>query len=177
MEHYHEAIEANKYNDALALYNTTLSDSDVKAKTAQIIEKYVAENNTEKVKKLTAIHDIFVKNAPNRVRRCMSKVTKELFPYFLAVRRANILAWKEEAHQKALEDLQELENLYKEILDRGECVCIKELAVDGKDLMTAGVKQGKQIGEILSDLLETVLEEPEKNEKEILLAYVKETYF
>lgn len=51
MEHYHEAIEANKYNDALALYNTTLSDSDVKAKTAQIIEKYVAENNTEKVKK------------------------------------------------------------------------------------------------------------------------------
>ena len=52
MEHYHEAVEANKYNDALALYNTTLSDSDVKAKTAQIIEKYVAENNTEKVKKL-----------------------------------------------------------------------------------------------------------------------------
>ena len=43
--------------------------------------------------------------------------------------------------------------------------------------MEAGVKQGKQIGEILSDLLETVLEEPEKNEKEILLTYVKETYF
>ena len=51
MTHYHEAEEANKYNDALALYNTTLSDSDVKAKTAQIIDKYVAENNTEKVKK------------------------------------------------------------------------------------------------------------------------------
>ena len=51
MEHYHEAVEANKYNDALALYNTTLSDSDVKAKTAQIIEKYVAENNTLEVKK------------------------------------------------------------------------------------------------------------------------------
>jgi tRNA nucleotidyltransferase (CCA-adding enzyme) len=144
----------------------------------EIMRRLKFDNDTtEKVKKLTAIHDIFVKNAPNRVRRCMSKVTKELFPYFLAVRRANILAWKEEAHQKALEDLQELENLYKEILERGECVCIKELAVDGKDLMTAGVKQGKQIGEILSDLLETVLEEPEKNEKEILLAYVKETYF
>ena len=51
MTHYHEAEEANKYNDALALYNTTLSDSDVKAKTAQIIDKYVVENNTEKVKK------------------------------------------------------------------------------------------------------------------------------
>ena len=144
----------------------------------EIMRRLKFDNDTtDKVKKLTAIHDIFVKNSPNRVRRCMSKVTKELFPYFLAVRRANILAWKEETHQKALEELQELEDLYKEILERGECVCIKELAVDGKDLMTAGVKQGKQIGEILSDLLETVLEEPEKNEKEILLAYVKETYF
>ena len=42
--------------------------------------------------------------------------------------------------------------------------------------MAAGVKQGKQIGEILSDLLEIVLEDPEKNTKETLLAYVKETY-
>ena len=51
MEHYHETEETNKYNDALALYNTTLSDDEVKAKTALLIEKYSAENNTEKVKK------------------------------------------------------------------------------------------------------------------------------
>ena len=51
MEYYHETEESNKYNDALALYNTTLSDDEVKAKTALLIEKYSAENNTEKVKK------------------------------------------------------------------------------------------------------------------------------
>ena len=48
--------------------------------------------------------------------------------------------------------------------------------VDGKDLIAAGVQQGKQIGEILNELLEIVLEEPEKNKKETLLNYVKETY-
>ena len=134
-------------------------------------------DTTDKVKKLTAVHDLFIRNAPNRVRRAMSKVSKELFPYFLQVRKANILAWKEEAQEKALEELQELENIYQGILDRGECVSVKELAVDGKDLIAAGVAQGKQIGEILSDLLEIVLEEPEKNTKETLLSYVKETYF
>ena len=133
-------------------------------------------DTTDKVKKLTAVHDLFVKNAPNRVRRCMSKVGKELFPYFLKVRRANILAWKEDAQEKALSELLELETIYEGILEREECVCIKELSVDGKDLMAEGVKQGKQIGEILSDLLEIVLEEPEKNKKETLLSYVKETY-
>ena len=51
MEHYHETEETNKYNDALALYNTAPSADEVKAKTALLIEKYSAENNTEKVKK------------------------------------------------------------------------------------------------------------------------------
>ena len=143
----------------------------------EIMRRLKFDNDTtDKVKKLTAVHDLFVKNAPNRVRRCMSKVGKELFPYFLKVRRANILAWKEDAQEKALSELLELETIYEGILQREECVCIKELSVDGKDLMAEGVKQGKQIGEILSDLLEIVLEEPEKNKKETLLSYVKETY-
>ena len=53
MEHYHhhEADERSKYEAALALYETNLSDDEVKAKTAQIIEKYVVENNTLEVKK------------------------------------------------------------------------------------------------------------------------------
>lgn len=49
--HHHEADEHSKYEAALALYETNLSDDEIKAKTAQIIEKYVAENNTLEVKK------------------------------------------------------------------------------------------------------------------------------
>lgn len=52
MEHYHETEETSKYNNALALYSETLSDEQVKNRTAQIIDKYVAENNTIEVKKL-----------------------------------------------------------------------------------------------------------------------------
>lgn len=49
--HHHEADGHSKYEAALALYETNLSDDEVKAKTAQIIDKYVAENNTLEVKK------------------------------------------------------------------------------------------------------------------------------
>ncbi len=51
MEHYHETEETNKYNNALDLYPIDLTDEQVKSRTAQIIEKYVAENNTQEVKK------------------------------------------------------------------------------------------------------------------------------
>ena len=52
MEHYYEKEDANKYNDALALYPLNLSDDQVKTRTATIVEKYLAENNTYEVKKL-----------------------------------------------------------------------------------------------------------------------------
>ena len=51
MEHYHETEETSKYENALALYPEILSDDQVKARTAKIIDKYVAENNTLEVKK------------------------------------------------------------------------------------------------------------------------------
>lgn len=54
-EHHHEHTheeEKTKYEIALDKYDTNLSDEDVKAKVASLIEKRVAENNTEEVKKL-----------------------------------------------------------------------------------------------------------------------------
>ena len=51
MEHYHETEETSKYENALALYPEILSDDQVKERTAKIIDKYVAENNTLEVKK------------------------------------------------------------------------------------------------------------------------------
>ena len=51
MEHYHDHEETSKYNDALVLYPTPFTDEQVNSRTAQIVEKYVSENNTAEVKK------------------------------------------------------------------------------------------------------------------------------
>lgn len=43
--------QPNKYEATLAKYNTNLSDADIQARVAELIEKKVPENNTEEVKK------------------------------------------------------------------------------------------------------------------------------
>ena len=58
---------------------------------------------------------------------------------------------------------------YRRILQEEQCISLKELAVDGSDLIAAGMKPGKKIGETLDYLLEVVLEEPESNNRETLL--------
>lgn len=150
--------------------------AEVSAEMARDILRRLKFDNdtTDKVKKLVAEHDRFIKNEPNRVRRAVSKVGKDLFPYFLKVRRADILAQNPEMTEERLRELERLEELYEAVLAKEEAVSVKELAVDGKDLIAAGVPQGKQIGEILNDLLELVLEQPEKNTKEDLLAKAEE---
>ena len=50
---------------------------------------------------------------------------------------------------------------------------IKDLAVNGEDLIRLGIKEGKEIGELLKQLLELVIENPDQNNKESLLLYVK----
>ena len=68
------------------------------------------------------------------------------------------------------------ESLYRKIKEEQNCLSLKDLAVSGKDLIEAGMKPGKEIGEVLKLLLEEVLEEPEKNQKEYLLGQVKKVY-
>ncbi len=52
MEHYHDTEETSKYNNALDLYPTPLTDEQAASRAAQIIARYADENNTVEVKKL-----------------------------------------------------------------------------------------------------------------------------
>ena len=70
--------------------------------------------------------------------------------------------------------LYETKRLFDEFIEEKNCLSIKELKINGKDLMDMGVPQGKEIGEILSWLLDQVLEQPVLNERETLTAMVKE---
>ena len=70
-------------------------------------------------------------------------------------------------------NIEEIRRLWREIEEDGDCISLKMLAVNGGDLMAAGVEKGKKLGETLAWLLDQVLEHPELNKKEILLEKLK----
>lgn len=63
----------------------------------------------------------------------------------------------------------DIRTLAEQIRSRGDCLSLKELAVKGRDLIEAGVKPGKEMGEILDRMLDHVLAHPEDNIKDVLL--------
>ena len=71
----------------------------------------------------------------------MNRIGKELFPLYLEVRRADVLAQSEYLRREKLDDISKVEAIYKEILSLNQCTSVKELAVNGRDLITEGIRR------------------------------------
>ena len=69
--------------------------------------------------------------------------------------------------------LDEAETLIREILEENACLSLKDLAVNGRDLMAPGFT-GKAIGNCLNTLLAQVLEEQLPNDRDALLQAARE---
>ena len=107
------------------------------------------------------------------LRRLVSAIGHERFPLLMEVNLADNLAKTEFAKETHLPALDAVREAYGEIVEADDCLTLKELELNGKDLMAMGIAPGKEIGRILGACLEWVLDEPERNKKEQLTAYVK----
>ena len=144
---------------------------------AQILKRLRYDNHTtELVSRLVKWHDVAIAPEKKAVRRAASRMGKELFPLILEVKAADLAAQSDYQRAEKQDWLEQLRSLYEEIEREGDCLTIKDLAVNGRDLIQAGITPGPQLGLALQQLLEIVLEDPEKNTREYLLSSLpKET--
>ena len=139
-----------------------------------ILRRLRYDNDTiAKVSRLVLYHDYRMGDGRKGTRKAMSKVGEDLFDMLLELQHADILAQSDYGREEKLENLSRVRKDVEAIRAQSECVSLKTLAVTGNDLISAGMKPGKEIGETLTRLLEVVLENPERNTKEELLELVK----
>ena len=101
------------------------------------------------------------------LRRQLSKLGWEAFEQLLQLQQADMAS---KGVDEPGVDYGQIYALLQEIREENACLTLKDLAVNGRDLMALGIK-GKALGETLSALLEQVLDENLPNEKESLLCF------
>lgn len=74
------------------------------------------------------------------------------------------------------DNLIELKNRIHEEITKNNALSLKDLKINGQDLIGLGIPKGKIIGVILNELFETVTDDPLMNDKEKLLNIVKNKY-
>jgi tRNA nucleotidyltransferase (CCA-adding enzyme) len=146
--------------------------------TREIMKRMKFDTATmERTVRMVRYHDYGDEEIPdaNFVRHALHKIGEDLFPDIFGVKRADILSQSNYLREEKLEKLEKFSGFYREILQKKECVSLKELAINGEDLIAIGQIPGKELGETLNRLLELVLEHPEYNQKEILLQHLEST--
>lgn len=138
--------------------------------TRKILRRLKFDNDTiDKVCKIVLYHDQDIALTDTGVRRAMNRMGEDIFPLIIAVHRADISAQSDYKREEKLEKLAYIEKTYEGIRNRKEAVGLKDLAVNGSDLISLGMQPGRQIGEVLHELLELVLDDPALNDREKLL--------
>ena len=141
-----------------------------------ILRRLKFDNDTmHKVCRLVKWHDARPVPEMASVRRAVNRIGEDIFPFYLEVQRADMLAQSDYQRREKEERLKGVKSCYEQILEKKQCVSLKSLAVTGRDLIQKGCKPGPHLGEILDQLLEHVLEYPEDNKKETLLELVRKS--
>ena len=146
-------------------------------KAREIMRRLKMDNDSiHAVSRLIYWHDYGIKGDVTKrsLRRMMSKLGAENFPDYLAIRRADMAGQSDFRKGEKDEIYKNIEALYNEIIAEGDCLSVKDLAINGGDIMKLGIPAGPKIGEILTYLLERVMDEPSLNTHEQLLALARE---
>lgn len=80
-----------------------------------------------------------------------------------------------QAYEQVKDRLAELEKMKakaEEIVVQGQCFSMKDLAINGRDVIAAGVAPGPEVGRMLNGLLEQVLDGLVPNNREELLSLI-----
>jgi tRNA nucleotidyltransferase (CCA-adding enzyme) len=126
----------------------------------------------ETIKTVTQLilhHDTGVKPHGKHIKRWLNKIGEERLRQLLEVKRADAMAQSAGSRQKKIDELDEVLILMDEIVEQRQCFSLKDLAVNGSDLITLGIPGGVKIGAILNQLMDMVIEEQIENDKMKLL--------
>ncbi len=127
----------------------------------------------EQVVQLVKLHMTTFPAEEKSVRRWLGRLGPQTMDKLLRLQQAD-MGSKGTGKTEENCHFSEIRRLMEKVLTEKACVSIKDLAVNGHDLMALGLS-GKDIGNMLHYLLEQVLEENLPNEKNVLLEAVRKS--
>lgn len=143
-----------------------------------IMKRMKFDNKTiELVTTLVLYHDATIAPTEKAIKRWMRKIGSRTLQYLLTMKSFDYRAQRHDADYDREQELKRCSDLISEILQKGDCFEMKDLAINGMDIILhLNIRSGPLIGKIKNDLFTKVIDDELPNEPTALLQYAKETY-
>lgn len=148
------------------------------AKSVEIAGKVLARlkfdnRSMDRILRLIRFHDREIVLSRKAVAKAVYTVGEDIFPDLLKVKRADKRAQIPSGIREGLEYVDSVEKIYMEMKSENQCLALKDMAINGHDLLGMGFREGREVGRVLSKLFEKVLDDPSLNEKNALAKLAK----
>ena len=143
----------------------------------KILRRLRFDNETiRQVTTLVHYHDFHIEEELTResIKKVLCEIGPDLFEKILLIQEGDARSQNPNKLMPKLEVLKKTHRIFRQIIENKECYSLKDLEISGKDVSSLGIKQGREIGEILKYVLERVINDPQLNEEETLLNLIKE---
>lgn len=142
--------------------------------TDSIMKRLRFDNETRNnVVELVYYHDATFEVGKKYVKRWLNKIGEKQFRRLLEIRKADIKGQKPDYEESRIEKVCNIESIFEEILQEQECFSLKDLAVNGNDVKkTMNLKEGKDIGYWLNEILKRVMDGELKNNRDDLIYWM-----
>lgn len=141
----------------------------------EILSRLRYDNDTVKtVAQLVLYHGADIQPRRKDIKRWLNKIGEERFRQLLEVKKADAMAQSALFKFDKMMNLSAALSITNEIIEQRQCFLLKDLAVNGRDLIDAGVSEGAEIGVILNKLMDMVIDEEAENDRAVLLGIAQE---
>jgi len=136
----------------------------------EILMRLKYDNDTvETVSQLVLYHDSAILPDSKNIKRWLNKIGEERLRQLIDVKKADAVAQSANVREEKQRVLDAILALLNDIIDEQQCFSLKDLKVNGNDLIAMGVPEGISVGAILSQLMDMVIDEHVINDKAELL--------
>lgn len=128
----------------------------------------------EEIMLLIKYHDDVIEPTPKAIKRMLRRLNDSipLFHTMCDLKRGDALAQAPHCHSR-VELADNLETILAELIEANEVFSLKDLAIDGSDLITLGITPGPRIGRLLESALDAVIDERIENQRDALLLFIQ----
>jgi tRNA nucleotidyltransferase (CCA-adding enzyme) len=125
------------------------------------------KDTVEKVTELIRWHDAIIEES--RILRWLNRLGEAQLRRLFEIKIGDAAAHTEGWQSRRFAEIATLREALDRVLTEGRCFSLRDLAINGDDLIAIGLPEGGRIGETLDRLLKDVMEDRLPNERDALL--------
>lgn len=140
--------------------------------TFDVLQRLKADSETQNVvSELVRHHDRIIEPTEKAVKRAVYRTgSYQMFELLLRLKECDVKAQSPEYISERLSEIEKVREIYESIKNKSTLVIsVKDLQINGNDIISMGVPQGKNVGIILKKLLYMVLDNSLENNHHMLI--------